>query len=378
MKKILVILGTRPEAIKMAPVIRELQENNDFFALSVCDTGQHREIKQPILDFFQIKPDYQLDALAANGNLSNLTGYLLPQIQSVMERCQPDLILVQGDTTTAMAGALVGFYNRIRIAHIEAGLRTYNKNMPFPEEVNRRIITEVADLHFAPTELAKTNLINEAVPEEQIFLVGNTVVDALQFALKKIHEIEPASVADLKKQIQPYWQQYKKMLLFTLHRRENLSNHLAEIGEAVQAILKNEDCFAVFPVHPNPAVRIWSVELAHRLPNLVLIEPLPYEAFVWAMQACDLILTDSGGIQEEAPSLGKPVIVLRAQTERPEARQQGTVRRVSIDRQAIEEATIQLLNEEARVLSQNNPFGVGDSARQIVTAIRQYFNIPLH
>ena len=378
MKKILIILGTRPEAIKLAPIIRELQEHNDFFALSVCDTGQHLEIKQPILDFFQIKPDYQLEALAANTNLSNLTSYLLSRIQAVIEQCQPDLILVQGDTTSAMAGALAGFYNRVQIAHIEAGLRTYNKNMPFPEEINRRIITEVADWHFAPTELARTNLINEGIPENRIFLVGNTVVDALHFALEKIRQEEPAAVAVLKKNMFPFRQRYAKMLLLTLHRRENLTNHLEEIGAAVQAILTKEDCFALFPVHPNPAVRHWSAALARQLPNLLLTEPLSYETFVWAMQSCDLILTDSGGIQEEAPSLGKPVIVLRAQTERPEALQSGTVCQVSIDRETIEHTVSRLLNQEAEIFPTDNPFGLGNSARQIIKIIHSVFKTPYH
>lgn len=370
-------MGTRPEAIKLAPVIRALQEHNDFFTFSVCDTGQHRDLMQAILDFFQIKPDYQLDALAANASLSNLTSYLLSQIQSLIEQCQPDLILVQGDTTTAMAGALAGFYNRVQIAHIEAGLRTYNKQMPFPEEVNRRIITGVADLHFAPTELARTNLINEGVAEKRIFLVGNTVVDALHFALKTIQEEEPAAVAVLKKNIFPFRQRYAKMLLLTLHRRENLIHHLEEIGAAVQAILTKEDCFVLFPVHPNPAVRQWSAALAQQLPNLLLTEPLSYETFVWAMQSCDLILTDSGGIQEEAPSLGKPVIVLRAQTERPEARQSGTVCQVSIYRETIAQTASRLLSQEAAVFLQDNPFGLGNSARQIIAALRQYFKTPL-
>ncbi len=376
--KILLIIGTRPEAIKMAPMVHALSQENEFFETRLCDTGQHRELKQPVLDFFQIHPDYQLDAISANFHLSGLTAYLLAHLQRVIEDFQPDLILVQGDTTSALAGALAGFYNRVKIGHIEAGLRTYNKHVPFPEEINRRIISQIADLHFAPTSLAKDFLLKEGVDPKQVFEVGNTVVDALHFALATIGHNVPSTVAALRQKIEPLQKQYAKMLLLTLHRRENLLYHLDEIAHAIRAILQKEDCFALFPMHPNPAVRLWAESMAKNLPNLILTEALPYEAFVWAMQTCDLILTDSGGIQEEAPSLGKAVIVLRHQTERPEAQQAGIVHQVSINSEEIERAAARLLAKNRMAQSLQNPFGEGASAGKIVDLLKKLFSISPH
>ncbi|MBK7869959.1 MAG: UDP-N-acetylglucosamine 2-epimerase (non-hydrolyzing) [Saprospiraceae bacterium] len=376
--KILIVIGTRPEAIKMAPVVRALQKENDFFELQVCDTGQHLDIKQPILDFFQIQADYQLNALNKSADLTGLTAYLITHFHNVINEFNPDLILVQGDTTSAFASALVGFYLQKKVGHIEAGLRTYHKNSPFPEEFNRQAISRVADLHFAPTTLAKENLIREGIAVDQIYLVGNTVIDALQFALEKIKEKEPDSVKVLKTQLFPFQERYAKMILMTIHRRENLLHHQKELARAIRNILEQEDCFALFPLHPNPAVRNWIQKDLKDLPNLFLIEALPYEAFVWAMEECDLILTDSGGIQEEAPSLGKPVIVLRAQTERPEAQQKGTVREVTIDSKAIQQTVNQLLKTQTIQALIPNPFGDGNAAQKIIASIKQYFFKQLH
>lgn len=370
MKKILVILGTRPEAIKLAPVIHALQQQPDFFTTKVCDTGQHQELKQAVLHFFDIAADYQLDGLQHSQTLSSLTAYLLEQLPAIYADFQPDLILVQGDTTTAFAASLAGFYHQILVAHVEAGLRTYRKDAPFPEEVLRKLISHIADWHFAPTELAKACLLREGIAESSIYIVGNTVVDALHLALAQIAEQEPNAVHVLKEKIAPYQQQYSKMLLFTLHRRENLENNLEEIAAALLEILKNQDCFALFPVHLNPKVQHWANQLAQDLPNLILIQPLPYEAFVWAMQRCDLILTDSGGIQEEAPSLGKPVIVLRANTERPEAQVQGTVFQVSIERQKIVQTAQQLLQQAQSIPLTVNPFGDGRAAKRIIEILK--------
>ncbi|MDX1940157.1 MAG: UDP-N-acetylglucosamine 2-epimerase (non-hydrolyzing) [Saprospiraceae bacterium] len=373
MKKILVIIGTRPEAIKMAPVVRALQKENDFFDLKVCDTGQHIEVKQPILDFFQIRADFQLNALNETIDLTTLSAFLMTHLQQVILTSQPDLILVQGDTTSAFAGALAGYYLQKKVAHIEAGLRTYNKYNPFPEEFNRQAISRIADIHFAPTLLAKENLLQEGVATEDIYLVGNTVVDALQFALEKIREKEPASVKVLKAQLLPFKERYTKMLLLTIHRRENLLHHQQELAQAIRNILEQEDCFALFPLHPNPAVQNWVRQSLGDLPNLLLINALPYETFVWAMQQCDLILTDSGGIQEEAPSLGKPVIVLRARTERPEAQQEGIVREVTLDSKTIQGVTTRLLSLPFASTPHLNPFGDGNAAQKIAESIKQFF-----
>ncbi len=371
MKKILILLGTRPEVIKLAPVINALRLETAFFEIKVCDTEQHIELKQPILDFFQIQPDYRLNALSASQSLSSLTAYLLQALPAVFEDFLPDWILVQGDTTSALAGSLSAFYHKIKIAHLEAGLRTHNKWSPFPEEMNRKIITHLADLHLTPTALAAENLLIEGINIAPIQVVGNTVIDALQFTLQKIQQEEIESITNLKREIAPWQEQYTKMILFTLHRRENLEQHLVEIAQAIEQILQQNDCFVLFPVHLNPVVRQWASEVAAKCSNLILTAPLPYEAFVWAMQTCDLILTDSGGIQEEAPTLGKPVIVLRDKTERPEAQQIGIIHQLSIDSQVITRTVFDVLNQKTSQNMLSNPFGDGKSAERIVTIFRQ-------
>lgn len=366
------IIGVRPEVIKMAPVVHRLRETT--FEIRLCDTNQHTDLKQPMLDFFKIVPDYRLDPLPGDRDLATLTAHLLKQLRAVIQDFQPDLILVQGDTTSAMVGALAGFYNRIRVGHVEAGLRTYDKQAPFPEEINRRIITHIADLHFAPTPAAADNLQREGVLMDQIFVTGNTVVDALHWATAKIGQNEPASIQALREQIAPFQARYNQMLLLTLHRRENLLQHSQEIAAALQDILQQENCFALLPVHPSPLAHQWAERLGRTLPNVLLTPALPYEAFIWAMRCCDLILTDSGGIQEEAPTMGKPVVVLRAKTERLEAQIAGFVRQVSVKQQDIVHAARQLLQAapEPTTLG-DNPFGRGDSALQIVQIIERYF-----
>ncbi len=372
MKKVLVIIGTRPEAIKLAPVVHALQQASERFETKICDTGQHRALKQPILDFFQLHPDFQLNALGANTSLAALTAYLLTQIDHLIENFQPDFVIVQGDTASALAGAWAGFYRQKRVVHVEAGLRTYDLSAPFPEEMNRQVIARLAAVHFAPTELAVQHLRQEGIPPDRIHLVGNPVIDALQVALAKIKEREPDSVSALRKQLEGFQQQYEKMLLITLHRRENLQQHLPAIGKALRNVLTQNNCFALFPVHPNPGVQAWAARLAIGLPNLYLAKPLPYETFVWAMQQSDLILTDSGGIQEEAPSLGKPVVVLRTTTERPEAQQGGIVHRVSLQSRAIETIAMRLLAlKESPLPPSRSPFGDGKSAGRILAILDQ-------
>ncbi len=291
----------------------------------------------------------------------------------ILEDFKPDILLVQGDTTSAFIGGLAGFYAKIKVAHLEAGLRTHQPGNPFPEEINRKLLSHLAHIHFAPTELAVKNLLSEGIIKETIHLVGNTVVDALHLALQKIKEAKPATISILEKKVEPLRGQYGKMLLFTLHRRENLENHLPEIGAALVEILEQEACFALFPVHLNPIVQQWAAELSKKLPNLILVKPLPYEAFVWAMQTCDLILTDSGGIQEEAPTLGKPVLLLRVWTERPEAAAHGTVLQLSIDRQTIVETAKRLLRQTPTTIFTHNPFGDGNAAARILSILQQAF-----
>lgn len=373
MKKILVVIGTRPDVIKMAPLIRALQAENNTFFVKICDTGQHLEMKRAELDFFQIVPDYQLNALSENQSLSQLIAYLLQKFQELINDFQPDLIIVQGDTASALAASLVSFNHQIPLAHVEAGLRTYDRNAPYPEEINRQLIARLGTMHFAPTALAKENLLAERIDSKNIYVVGNTIVDALQFTMAKIRQKTPPLVAELTRAIQAKRQADEKMVLITLHRRENLDHHLVEITQALQTISQQHKLFFLFPVHGNPRVQSWASELAAVLPNILLTQALPYAVFVWAMQASDLILTDSGGIQEEAPTIGKPVVVMRNATERQEALRSGVVRHVSVKKNEIIEAVQSVFQQG--VLSSGvagNPFGKGDSARQIVACIKNF------
>lgn len=371
--KILIIFGTRPEAIKFAPLLQALQQQTDLFQTYICDTGQHLELKQPILDFFQIQPHYTLNALRANQSLSSLNAYLLRELPAVVADCAPNWILVQGDTSSALAGSLVGFYSKTKVAHVEAGLRSQDKSAPYPEEMNRQLISRLADLHFAPTASAAENLKREGIDANGIYVVGNTVVDALKLALQKIETRAFASIQALQSTLIPWKKKYSKLILFTLHRRENLEQHLPAITQAIELILQQADCFLLFPMHLNPAVRQWVAALATRFDKLLLLEPLPYESFIWAMQQCHFIITDSGGIQEEAPTLGKPVILIRATTERPEAQQRGIVRQVSTDSKAIFAAAVALLQKPSEPSPPNeNPFGDGNSAVRIISVLGNF------
>ncbi len=374
MKKILVVIGTRPDVIKLAPLIRALQEENKFFAVKICDTEQHLEMKRAELDFFQIVPDYRLNALSENQSLSQLIAYLLQRFQELINDFQPDLIIVQGDTASALAAGMASFNHQIPLAHVEAGLRTYDRYAPYPEEINRQLIARLATMHFAPTALARENLLSERIDAKSIFVVGNTIVDALQFTIAAIEQQAPPLVAELLSAIQAKKRANQKMVLLTLHRRENLDHHLEEITQALKNISEQQALFFLFPVHSNPRVQSWAGELAAALPNVLLTQPLPYAVFVWAMQASDLILTDSGGIQEEAPTIGKPVVVMRNATERLEALQSGFVRHVSVKKGEIIEAVHSIFQQQTPSSGvRNNPFGKGDSAQQIVDCIKKFF-----
>ena len=379
MKKIIVVFGTRPEAIKLAPVIRELKAKGSEFEASVCVTAQHREMLDQVLRLFKITPDYDLDIMRYNQNLFDVTTKSLEGLRKVLELSQPDVVMVQGDTTTTLAASLAAYYSKIPIAHVEAGLRTYDKYQPFPEEKNRHLTTVLTDYHFAPTEWAKGNLLRENIPEEKIWVTGNTVIDALFFA----------SSRQKSETSQRHWLNYfkekwaislntnnRKVVMVTGHRRESFGEGFENICSALSEISeKRKDVIIVYPVHLNPNVQKPVKSILNGKSNIRLIEPLEYEPFVFLMNHSHIILTDSGGIQEEAPSLGKPVLVMRNMTERPEGVEAGTIKLVGTDKKKIVNETMKLLDDAdayktmARAI---NPYGDGKSASRIVKIIKDY------
>jgi len=347
----------------MAPLIRRLSQVASF-ECRVCNTGQHKDLLDPVIDFFGFKVDYSLAVMQPNQNLHQLTASIISQIQTVYDDFFPDIVLVHGDTTTSFAAALAAFYSGIKIAHIEAGLRTFNKKAPFPEEINRALTARLADIHFAPTTLAATNLSVEGI-YNNVIVTGNTVIDALYDALQIIDE-QDNSIVELKKQIDFS----KKIILFTGHRRENFGDGFEQIFEALQEITANRnDLIVVYPVHPNPNVKLLAEKYFRDSSSILLINPLSYGPFTWLMQQSYLIMTDSGGIQEEAPSLGKPVLVLREVTERPEAVEAGTVLIVGTDKKKIITQTLRLVDDRIyyqQFATINNPYGDGKACERIV------------
>lgn len=369
--KILTIFGTRPEAIKMAPVIKELAVRPEFSSL-VCVTAQHREMLDHVLDIFKIKADYDLDIMQSDQTLFDITCLGLTGIKAVLEKEMPDMVLVQGDTTTAFVGSLAAFYLKIPVGHVEAGLRTYRKYQPFPEEINRRLISHLADIHFAPTESAGKNLLSEGIPAGKIFVTGNTVIDAL---------LDVAKSQSSQKQ-QKKWEGYfkkrgisingRKIILITGHRRENFGKGLKDICAALKTIAqRNHDAMIIYPVHMNPNVQKPVKELLCGTKNIHLIEPLRYDAFVYILMKASLVLTDSGGIQEEAPTFGLPVLVMRDVTERPEAVTGGTAILVGTDRDKIVYETDRILKSDLSSLRKKvrNPYGDGKAAKRIVNIL---------
>jgi UDP-N-acetylglucosamine 2-epimerase (non-hydrolysing) len=365
MKKILLVFGTRPEAIKMAPLVLMLKTCKKFH-IKVCVTAQHRQMLDQVLSFFKILPDYDLDLMRSNQTLDTLTVEILTKIKPVFDDFLPDYVLVHGDTTTSMAVALAGFYSGIKIGHVEAGLRTYNKYAPFPEEINRQITGRIADYHFAPTEQARRNLLDEKVADENILVTGNTVIDALMYSVNQLQIDEHEDIKTLKSMLSPE----KEIILVTGHRRENFGDGFINICNALKKIASEfVNMQILYPVHLNPNVQKPVYEILGNIPNIMLIEPLTYPAFVWAMNKSKLIITDSGGIQEEAPSLGKPVLVLRNTTERPEAVEAGTVVLVGTDTNKIVLETVKLLQNEnyyKEMSMRHNPYGDGKSCQRIV------------
>ena len=367
MKKILLVFGTRPEAIKMAPLVKEFQKYKEKFDIKVCVTAQHREMLDQVLAFFEITPDYDLNLMRPGQNLYQLTADVIVGLKSVLEEFKPDIVLVHGDTTTSTAAALAAFYAGAKVGHVEAGLRTYNKYAPFPEEMNRQITSRIADYNFAPTQRSKQNLLNENIPEKSITITGNTVIDALLWAQEKLKTYEDGEINQLRQIVDSA----KKMILVTGHRRENFGEGFINICEAIKQVAEeNKDVQIIYPVHLNPNVQKPVYELLNDLPNVKLIAPLAYPAFVWLMSQSYLILTDSGGVQEEAPSLGKPVLVMRDTTERPEAVEAGTVKMVGTDREKMVFNINGLLDNAVLYQEVNlahNPYGDGKACERIVS-----------
>lgn len=384
MKKIMLVFGTRPEAIKIAPLVKEFRRYPEKFETIVCVTGQHREMLDQVLRLFNIRPDYDLDIMKQGQDLYDVTARVLTGMRSILQEAKPDIVLVHGDTTTSMAAALAAFYQQIPVGHVEAGLRTHNIYSPWPEEMNRQITGRIATWHFSPTALSRSNLMQEGVDEEKIRITGNTVIDALYHVVATIRE-DPT----LRKQLDtelisagyettpPAEQSSRKLVLITGHRRENFGDGFIQICRAIKTLAERyTKVDFVYPMHLNPNVRkpIHEVFGGTHLPNLFFIEPLEYLPFVYLMEKSALILTDSGGIQEEAPGLGKPVLVMRDTTERPEALDAGTVKLVGANYDRIVNEVSRLLDDNVyynRMSQAVNPYGDGTASQRIVQTIEK-------
>ncbi len=368
--KVMVVFGTRPEAIKMCPLILKLREHNNIDTI-VCLTAQHRQMLDQVMNDFKIEADYDLNIMKNKQTLTHITSEVLDGLNEIIVKEKPDLILVHGDTTTTFSAALAAFYNKVRVGHVEAGLRTYDKYSPYPEEMNRQLVTKLADIYFAPTENNKNNLLRELVDENLIYVTGNTVIDALKTTVKEDYKFNHPVLSKIDFN--------KKVIFMTAHRRENLGEPLENICNAVKEIAKkNKDIEVVYPVHLNPAVQDVATKILGEVKNVHLIEPLDVITTHNLINKSYMVLTDSGGIQEEAPSLGKPVLVLRNETERPEAVAAGTVKVVGTNKDVIIEETTKLLNDEEeykRMSRATNPYGDGKSCERIVDAIMYYFGM---
>ena len=369
MIKVMSVFGTRPEAIKMAPLVKEL-EKNPLIESIVTVTAQHREMLDQVLEIFDIKPDYDLNIMQKGQTLADITTRALNGLDEVIKVAKPDIILVHGDTSTTFAGSLAAFYNQVKIGHVEAGLRTYDKYSPFPEEMNRKLTGAMTDLHFSPTISNKRNLLKENVSESTIYITGNTVIDALKTTVKKDYIFADKTLNSLDFE-------NKKIILMTAHRRENLGKPLEDICTAAKNIIeKHPDAELVYPMHLNPKVRDTATGILGGMDRVHLIEPLDVEELHNAMKRSYLVLTDSGGLQEEAPSLGKPVIVLRNETERPEAVEAGTDLMGGVDRENIEKLADMLLTDKKayeKIAKTANPYGDGKASERIVQAILYFF-----
>jgi len=368
----MLVFGTRPEAIKMAPLYHALKDRSDLFETLVCVTAQHRQMLDQVLSVFDVKANIDLDIMKAGQDLFDITSSVLLGMRDVLRNVRPDILLVHGDTTTTMASAMAAFYAGVSLGHIEAGLRTHNLYAPFPEELNRQVASKVTKWHFAPTALSRQNLLNEGVPETQIFITGNTVIDALFWVLDRIESdtLRQASIVKLLDESLPFSWQKVRFILITGHRRENFGDGFMQICEALKELAtKHADVNFVYPVHLNPNVRGPVKLMLTKLSNVHLIDPLDYQPFVYLLKHCYLVLTDSGGIQEEAPSLGKPVLVMREVTERPEAINAGTVRLVGANRERIMTNVSELIEDETsykKMSHAHNPYGDGRACERII------------
>lgn len=375
MKKILLVFGTRPEAIKMAPLAKAFQKDTEHFETRVCVTAQHRQMLDQVLEVFGITPEYDLNIMAPNQDLYDITAKVLMGLREVLKDFRPDTVLVHGDTTTSMAASLAAFYMQIPVGHVEAGLRTYNMLSPWPEEMNRQVTDRICTYYFAPTEQSKKNLLQENIDEKKIFITGNTVIDALLMAVDIISST-PGMEEKIAKEFQEkgYTVGSREYILVTGHRRENFGEGFLHICKAIKELAAlHPDMDIVYPVHLNPNVQKPVYELLSGVDNVYLISPLDYLPFIYAMQHSTLLLTDSGGVQEEAPSLGKPVLVMRDTTERPEAVEAGTVKLVGTDAEAIVSNVTALLQDKEmykRMSETHNPYGDGQACERIMVALR--------
>lgn len=365
--KVMSVFGTRPEAIKMGPVVKAVEKAEDMESI-VCVTAQHREMLDQVLEVFEIKPDYDLDIMKANQTLTQITTRALEGIEKVIQEAKPDIILVHGDTSTTFCGALAAFYQKVKVGHVEAGLRTYNKYEPFPEEMNRKLTGVLTDLHFSPTETAKKHLLLEGVREDQIFVTGNTVIDALKTTIKDDYKFSVESLNRID-------YSNKRVIVVTAHRRENLGQPLRNICSAIRRIaMEYEDVEVVYAVHLNPLVQNTAKEILGDIGNVHLLDPLDLTDMHNLLKRSYLVLTDSGGLQEEVPSMGKPVLVLRNVTERPEGIEAGTLKLAGVEEDTIYQMTADLLSNQELyngMATSANPYGDGFASERIVEAIRK-------
>jgi UDP-N-acetylglucosamine 2-epimerase (non-hydrolysing) len=375
MKKVLLVFGTRPEAIKMAPLVKAFQEQNKLFKTKICVTGQHREMLDQVLDLFEINADFDLDIMRPNQDLYDITGNILQGMKGVFSIYRPDIVFVHGDTTTTFAVSLAAFYEKIEVAHIEAGLRTNNIYSPWPEEANRKLTSQLTTYHFTPTKQSQDNLLSENIAPDKIIVTGNTVIDALLLMQNKL-QINVTFREQVKKSIleKGFDPEASEFVLVTGHRRENFGQGIVNICSALKKIaLDRPNINIVYPVHLNPNVFKPVNDLLGDVKNVYLIEPLQYEAFIYLMSLSKLIITDSGGVQEEAPSLGKPVLVMRDTTERPEAVSAGTVKLVGTNTQGIVSATNELLDNPLvyeSMAKAHNPYGDGKACERIISFMK--------
>jgi UDP-N-acetylglucosamine 2-epimerase (non-hydrolysing) len=369
--KTMAVFGTRPEAIKMAPLVRLLKDTVETECF-VCVTAQHRQMLDQVLSLFDIEPDFDMNIMRPRQTLSDITSRVLTGLDPLIEKVKPDILLVHGDTTTTLSAALAAFYRQIKVGHVEAGLRTHNKYFPYPEEINRRLTGGLADLHFAPTTTSRDNLLSEGINPEGIFITGNTVIDALKTTVKKDYRFEEHALNKIDYRAE-------KVLLLTAHRRENWGKPIADVCNAVKRIaLEEPKVRIIYPVHYNPAVRDVVYPILGNVPNVMLLDPLDTADMHNLMSRCWMVLTDSGGLQEEAPSLGKPVLVLRDVTERPEAVEAGTVRVIGTDEEIVYAEALRLIkdnNAYMKMAEAVNPYGDGQASRRIVSAILYYLGL---